>query len=50
MKWARGHLTIGPNFSGSPNSSDLAIAATRTDIDLVSPAGATGNVSSVHVY
>ena len=43
-------LTIGPNFSGSPNSSDLAIAATRTDIDLVSPASATGSVTSVHVY
>src|SRR6266478_4531096 len=43
-------LTIGPGFGGSPNSSDLAIAATRTDIDLVSPASATGTVVSVHVY
>ncbi len=43
-------LTIGPNFSGSPNASDLAIAATRTDIDLVSPANATGSVTSVHLY
>ena len=43
-------LTIGPGFSGSPNSSDSAIAATRTDIDLVSPASATGSVTSVHVY
>jgi hypothetical protein len=43
-------LTIGPNFSGAPNSSDLAIAAVRTDIDLVSPASATGTVTSVHVY
>ena len=43
-------LTIGPGFGGSPNSSDSAIAPTRTDIDLVSPASATGTVSSVHVY
>jgi len=43
-------LTIGPGFSGSPNSSDSAVAATRTDIDLVSPASATGSVTSVHVY
>lgn len=43
-------LTIGPGFSGSPNSSDLAIAPVRTDIDLVSPASATGTVSSVHIY
>jgi len=43
-------LTIGPGFSGSPNSSDSNVAAVRTDIDLVSPASATGTVSSVHVY
>lgn len=43
-------LTIGPGWSGSPNSSDSAIAPVRTDIDLVSPANATGTVSSVHVY
>lgn len=43
-------LTIGPGFAGSPNSSDLAIAPVRTDIDLVSPASATGTVTSVHVY
>jgi hypothetical protein len=43
-------LTIGPNFSGSPNSSDSNVAPVRTDIDLVSPASATGTVSSVHVY
>jgi len=43
-------LTIGPGFSGSPNSSDSAIASVRTDIDLVSPASATGSVTSVHVY
>lgn len=43
-------LTIGPGFSGSPNSSDSAVAPVRTDIDLVSPANATGTVSSVHVY
>lgn len=43
-------LTIGPNFSGSPNSSDSNVAPVRTDIDLVSPASATGTVTSVHVY
>lgn len=43
-------LTIGPGFGGSPNSSDLAIASVRTDVDLVSPASATGSVSSVHFY
>lgn len=43
-------LTIGPGFSGSPNASDLNIAPVRTDIDLVSPASATGTVSSVHLY
>jgi hypothetical protein len=43
-------LTIGPGFGGSPNSSDSAVAPVRTDIDLVSPANATGTVSSVHVY
>lgn len=43
-------LTIGPGWSGSPNSSDSAIASVRTDIDLVSPASATGTVTSVHVY
>jgi hypothetical protein len=43
-------LSIGPGFSGSPNSSDLAIAAVRTDIDLVAPASATGSVTAVHYY
>ncbi|HEX7678399.1 MAG TPA: hypothetical protein VF713_09765 [Thermoanaerobaculia bacterium] len=43
-------LTIGPGFGGTPNSSDSAVAPVRTDIDLVSPANATGTVSSVHVY
>jgi hypothetical protein len=43
-------LTIGPGFAGSPNSSDSAIAAVRTDIDLVSPASATGSVTSVHYF
>jgi hypothetical protein len=43
-------LTIGPGYGGSPNSSDSAVAPVRTDIDLVSPANATGTVSSVHVY
>jgi hypothetical protein len=43
-------LTISPGFSGSPNSSDSAVAPTRTDIDLVSPASATGTVTSVHVF
>jgi hypothetical protein len=43
-------LTIGPGFSGSPNSSDTAVGPVRTDIDLVTPATASGTVSSVHVY
>jgi hypothetical protein len=43
-------LSIGPGFSGSPNSSDSATGPVRTDIDLVQPATATGNVSTVHVY
>jgi hypothetical protein len=43
-------LTIGPGFSSSPNSSDLNVAPVRTDIDLASPASATGSVTSVHVY
>src|ERR1700756_471295 len=43
-------LTIGPPFSTNPNSSDLAVATVRTDIDLVAPASATGTVSSVHIY
>ncbi|HXA18584.1 MAG TPA: hypothetical protein VN380_16440 [Thermoanaerobaculia bacterium] len=43
-------LTIGPGFGGTPNASDSAVAPVRTDIDLVSPANATGTVSSVHVY
>src|SRR5216684_1901784 len=43
-------LTIGPGFGGSPNSSDSAVAAVRTDIDLAGPASATGTVTSVHTY
>ncbi|HEV7487387.1 MAG TPA: hypothetical protein VGQ65_17080 [Thermoanaerobaculia bacterium] len=43
-------LTIGSSFSGAPNSSDLNIAAVRTDVDLTSPASGTGTVTSVHVY
>jgi hypothetical protein len=43
-------LTIGSSFSGSPNASDLNIAAVRTDIDLTAPASGTGTVTSVHVY
>ncbi len=43
-------LTIGPGFSGSPNSSDSAVAPVRTDIDLAGPASATGTVTSVHTY
>jgi hypothetical protein len=43
-------LNIGSSFSGSPNASDLNIAATRTDVDLVGPASGTGTVTSVHVY
>jgi len=43
-------LTIGDSFSSSPNSSDLNIAAVRTDVDLTGPASGTGTVTSVHVY
>jgi len=43
-------LTIGNSFSSSPNSSDLNVAAVRTDIDLTGPASGTGTVTSVHVY
>jgi hypothetical protein len=39
-------LSMG-NVLGSPNSGDYIIAATRTDIDLVNPATATGNITSV---
>jgi hypothetical protein len=42
-------LTMGVDIA-SPNSSDSAIAATRTDISLDNPATATGNVTSVKVY
>jgi hypothetical protein len=38
-------LTMG-NVITSPNSSDFPIAATRTDIDLVHPANATGNIAT----
>jgi hypothetical protein len=43
-------LTISSSFSGAPNSSDLNIAAVRTDVDLTGPASGTGTVTSVHVY
>ena len=43
-------LLIGPGFSGSPNASDTSVGPVRTDIDLVTPATATGTVTSVHVY
>src|SRR5258707_6605730 len=43
-------LNIGASFSGSPNSSDLNVAPTRTDVDLTGPASGTGTVTSVHVY
>jgi hypothetical protein len=42
-------LTVGVDV-GSPNSSDTAIAATRTDISLDNPATATGTITSVKVY
>lgn len=42
-------LTVGVDIA-SPNSSDSAIATTRTDISLDNPATATGNVTSVKVY
>ena len=43
-------LTIGSPFSAAPNASDLNVAPTRTDVDLVGPASGTGTVTSVHVY
>src|SRR5438067_8022066 len=43
-------LTIGNAFSTSPNSSDLTVAAVRTDVDLTGPASGTGTVTSAHVY
>jgi len=42
-------LTMGVDIA-TPNSSDTAIAPTRTDISLDNPATATGNISSVKVY
>lgn len=42
-------LTMG-NVIGSPNASDFAIAPTRTGIDLVHPATATGSVTSARFY
>src|SRR5260221_6601507 len=42
-------LTVGVDVT-TPNSSDSAIAATRTDISLNNPATATGTVASVKVY
>jgi hypothetical protein len=42
-------LTVGVDIA-SPNASDSAIAATRTDISLDNPATATGTISSVKVY
>jgi len=42
-------LTMG-TVVGSPNSSDFNIAATRTGIDLVHPATATGNVTTARFY
>jgi hypothetical protein len=43
-------LTIGPQFSTSPNAGDSNVAPTRTDIDLTGPASGTGTVTSVHIY
>lgn len=42
-------LTMG-NTVGTPNSSDGAVAAVRTDVDLASPANATGNLTSATFY
>jgi hypothetical protein len=42
-------LTVG-NTVGTPNSSDGSIAAVRTDVDLASPANATGDLTSVTFY
>ncbi len=42
-------LTIGTSYGGTPNSSDLAISPTRTDISL-QPASANGTIDTVHVY
>jgi hypothetical protein len=42
-------LTIGSTYGGSPNSSDSAIASTRTDVSL-QPASANGTIDTVHVY
>lgn len=42
-------LTMG-NVLATVNSSDLAIAATRTDVDLGNPANATGNVTSAEFH
>ena len=39
-------LTMGNGGITSPNASDFAIAATRTEIDLVNPANATGNLAT----
>jgi hypothetical protein len=41
-------LSMG-NAIGSPNSGDPTIAAIRTDIDLVHPASATGEIGSVRL-
>lgn len=43
-------LTIGRAFSGTANASDSNVAPVRTDIDLMNPATATGNITSVHYY
>ncbi|MEO8035163.1 MAG: hypothetical protein ABI837_12080 [Acidobacteriota bacterium] len=38
------------NEVATPNSSDAAVAATRTDIDLVNPANYSGSVTTAKVY
>ena len=43
---ARAQVLIMGNDIASPNSSDVAIADTRTDIDLVRPATASGSIES----
>ena len=42
-------LSMG-NEIASPMASDYAVSTIRTDIDLVSPANATGNITSVSYY
>ena len=42
-------LSMGNGIT-TPNSGDFAVAATRTNIDLVNPANATGTITAVRFY